>query len=191
MDTRGHGRSPVTSSVFSYRAFSTDVIALLDFLQIPQVMMVGWSDGAITGLQLAVTAKHRIAKLFAFGANTSNSGLKKGGSGSKVFSEYAARCKIEYASLSPRPDRWPQLNEGLRAMWRSEPNFTAQELGRIITPTAISDGMYDEIITPQHVKQIAKTIPGAKLIMQPEVSHFAMLQDPSQFNRVLSDFLET
>jgi pimeloyl-ACP methyl ester carboxylesterase len=191
MDTRGHGRSPVTSSVFSYRVFGTDVIALLDHLQIPQAMIVGWSDGAITGLQLAITAKDRITKLFAFGANTSNSGLKKGGAGSKVFSEYAARCKTEYANLSPRPDRWPQLNEGLRAMWRSEPNFTAQELGSIVTPTAISDGMYDEIIMPLHVKQIAKTIPRAKLIIQPEVGHFAMLQDPLQFNQVLLEFLET
>jgi alpha-beta hydrolase superfamily lysophospholipase len=45
MDTRGHGRSPVTSSIFSYKVFATDVLALLDFLNIDRATIVGWSDG--------------------------------------------------------------------------------------------------------------------------------------------------
>ena len=76
MDTRGHGRSPVTSHAFSYGLFAEDAASLLDFLKIPQVAVVGWSDGAVTGLQLAMTKPDRVSKLFAFGANSSAEGSK-------------------------------------------------------------------------------------------------------------------
>jgi pimeloyl-ACP methyl ester carboxylesterase len=191
MDTRGHGRSAATSEAFSYDLFARDVIALLDLLHLPKVTVIGWSDGAITGLQLAITAKERINKLFAFGANVSVGGLRKGGSASSVFSEYVARCKDEYETLSPHPERWHVLVDGLRSMWRSSPNFTARELDRIIAPTTISDGMYDEVIRSGHSKEIADKIPGAKLVMQQEVSHFAMLQDSRQFNQAVSEFLRS
>ena len=84
MDTRGHGRSPVTSPSFSYDLFAKDVVDLLDFLKIPEVSVVGWSDGAITGLQLAMTKPDRISRLFAFGANSSLDGLKANGARSGV-----------------------------------------------------------------------------------------------------------
>ena len=189
MDTRGHGRSPVTSPKFSYRIFADDAAALLDFLGIPAAAIVGWSDGAITGLQLAITRPRRVTKLFAFAANASPTGLKPGGTRSAAFQSFLRRCRAEYAGLSPQPERWPQLVNGLRPMWRSEPNFTARLLATVSVPTAISDGEHDEIIRPAHSQSLARAIPGARLIRQPGVSHFAMLQNPAQFNQTLIEFL--
>ena len=114
MDTRGHGRSPVMSRAFSYRLFAEDAAGLLDFLKIPQVSVVGWSDGAVTGLALAMTKPERVGKLFAFGANSSADGLKPNGAKSPVFTKFASRCRAEYALLSPHPERWQQLLDGLR-----------------------------------------------------------------------------
>jgi pimeloyl-ACP methyl ester carboxylesterase len=190
MDTRGHGRSPVTSAAFSYRLFADDVAALLDFLAIPRVAVVGWSDGAVTGLELAMNRPARVSRLFAFGANSAPDGLKPGGARSPVFAAYAQRCRAEYLQLSPRPEKWPQLVEGLRAMWRTQPSFSKEELARIRAPTAISDGEYDEIIRREHTEAMARQIPGARLVMLPRVSHFAMLQDPAQFNAALLGFLK-
>lgn len=189
MDTRGHGRSSLTSPKFGFDLFADDVAALLGVLGVPSVSLVGWSDGAITGLQLAMTRPNLVTRLFAFGANSTLGGLKPGGSKSPVFASYAARCAIEYRHLSPHPERWAQLTSGLGAMWRSQPNFSAQQLGAIKSPTVISDGEYDEIIKREHTEQIARQIPNAKLMIQPSVSHFAMLQNPPQFNRAVAEFL--
>jgi pimeloyl-ACP methyl ester carboxylesterase len=189
MDTRGHGRSPVSSSGFSYTRFAEDAAGLMDFLEIPAASMIGWSDGAITGLQLAMTRPGRVSRLFAFGANSSVGGLKINGSRTPVFSSYIARCKNEYALLSPRPDRWPDLVNGLGKMWRSEPNFAKHELAAITVPTTICDGEYDEIIKREHTAEIAAGIPAARSLILRNVSHFAMLQNPAQFNRALIDFL--
>jgi pimeloyl-ACP methyl ester carboxylesterase len=191
MDTRGHGRSRVMSSSFSFALFAEDVVGLLDVLKIPTVSVVGWSDGAITGLQLAISKPDRISKLFAFGANSSVSGMKKNGSKSRTFQTYTERCKAEYALMSPSPEKWSELLSGLRPMWRSEPEFTKQMLGSITTPTAIVDGEYDELIQREDTERMSREIPGSRLIILPKVSHFAMLQNPKQFNAALIGFLSS
>jgi pimeloyl-ACP methyl ester carboxylesterase len=189
MDTRGHGRSPLTSRAFGYGLFAQDAVALLDYLQIPAASIVGLSDGGVTGLELAMTWPDRVASLFAFGANSTPSGMKPGGARSSVFAAYVARCRVEYAGLSPNPERWPQLVEGLRAMWRREPDYADRALARIKTPMMIADGAYDEIIKPEHTRHMAGVIPGARLAILPNTSHFAMLQDPVSFNQMLMEFL--
>lgn len=189
MDTRGHGRSPMTSRVFNYGVFADDVEGLLVAIEQPFVSIVGWSDGAITGLQLALTKPNLVSKLFAFGANITPTGLIPNGAKAPVFASYVARTRLEYTRLSPHPERWPQLVGGLGTMWRTQPNFTQQQLKNIKSATALSDGEYDEIIRLNHTKEISRQIPGAQLIIQSEVSHFAMLQNPEQFNRVLLQFL--
>ena len=187
MDTRGHGRSPVMSRDFSYRKFAEDVAGLLDALQIPVVSIVGWSDGAVTGLQFGLMHPDRLSKLFAFGANSSLDGLKRDETGK--FASYVERCKIEYRQQSPSPEKWSQLVGGLRGMWHTQPNFTRRTLQSLRVATVISDGDHDEIIKFEHTKRLASEIPGAQLVVQHGVSHFAMLQDPEQFNKIVFEFL--
>jgi len=189
MDTRGHGRSPLMSRAFGYGVFAADAAALLDALKIPSAAIVGWSDGAVTGLALAMTRPERVAKLFAFGANSSPDGMIAGGARSSVFAAFAARCRAEYAQLSPHPERWPQLLDALRPMWRSEPQFSARQMASVTAPTTIADGEHDEIIRRDHTALMARQIPGARLVILPRVSHFAMLQNPDGFNREVSGFL--
>ncbi len=189
MDTRGHGRSPVMSRAFGYSRFAEDAAALLDHLAIASAAVVGWSDGAVTGLEFAMRRPQRVTTLFAFGANASPDGMIAGGARSRVFAAFAARCRDEYAQLSPHPEHWPQLLEGLRPMWRSEPRFSPRQMAGVRAPTTIADGEHDEIIRRDHTVLMSRQIPGARLVILPEVSHFAMLQDPGTFNRAVSGFL--
>jgi pimeloyl-ACP methyl ester carboxylesterase len=189
MDTRGHGRSPVMSQVFSYRAFADDVAGLLDFLNIASVAIVGWSDGGVTGLELAMRRPDRVNRLFAFGANMNPAGYKP--TSSAVFAEFTRRAKTEYGRLSPHPERWVQLVGGLRGMWRTQPNFTPAMLRSIAVPILVLAAEHDEIIRRDHTEQMARLIPRARLVVQPDVSHFAMLQDPLGFNNTMIEFLRS
>jgi pimeloyl-ACP methyl ester carboxylesterase len=189
MDTRGHGRSPVSSPVFGYAQFAQDAVALLKYLGISRTAVVGWSDGAITGIQLAMVRPELLTGVFAFGANTDLHGLKPGGAKSPIFQQFSARCQKEYPALSPHPERWSELQAGLVKMWRSEPSYSRQQLAAIGVPVAVSDGEYDEIIKTEHTKEIAHSIPKSELALMSDVSHFAMLQDPTQFNAYLTEFL--
>jgi pimeloyl-ACP methyl ester carboxylesterase len=189
MDSRGHGRSTRTSAPYTYHMMAEDVIGLLDQLKLHRVSLVGWSDGGCIGYDLALHHPERLARLFAFGADADVSGLKDGFDQNPVFAAYLRRVKVEYAQLSPTPGDWDDFSAAVGKMWETLPAFTAEELRSIRVPTTIADGEYDEGIRPEHNRYLTATIPGAKLVILPNVSHFAMLQDPAAFNAAVIEFL--
>ena len=69
MDSRGHGRSTRDARPYGYDLMADDVTALMDSLKIAKADIVGWSDGAILGIDLAMRHKERVGKVFAFAAN--------------------------------------------------------------------------------------------------------------------------
>src|SRR5216684_1366159 len=75
MDSRGHGRSTRNDQPYGYDMMAADVVALMGFLKIPKAAIVGWSDGAILGLDIAMKHPERLSKLFAFAANSDPSGV--------------------------------------------------------------------------------------------------------------------
>jgi pimeloyl-ACP methyl ester carboxylesterase len=189
MDSRGHGRSTRSAAPMSYHLMADDVIGLLDHLQIARVSLVGWSDGGCTGFDLALNHPERLAGLFAFGANADVSGDREGFDKTPVFAAYLKRAPDEYRELSPTPDQWEAFSAAVGKMWDTLPAFTAAQLRSIKVPTVIADGEYDEAIKQSHDRYMAETIPGARLAILPEVSHFAMLQNPQEFDAAVLDFL--
>jgi pimeloyl-ACP methyl ester carboxylesterase len=189
MDSRGHGRSTRSDAPMSYHLMAGDVIGLLDHLRITQVKLVGWSDGGCTGFDLALNHPDRVAGLFAFGANADVTGDREGFDKTAVFAAYLKRTPDEYRKLSPTPDQWDAFSAAVGKMWETLPAFTADQLRSIKVPTVIADGEYDEAIKQSHDRYMADTIPGARLEILPNVSHFAMLQNPAEFNAAVLDFL--
>jgi pimeloyl-ACP methyl ester carboxylesterase len=189
MDSRGHGRSTRNSKPFGYDLMATDVLALMDYLGIKRAAIVGWSDGAIIGLDIAIHHPERLTKLFAYGANSDINGVKDS-SKSPTFSSYAlVRAKEEYRKLSPTPNNYEGFLSEIQKMWQTQPNYTKQELNSIKVPTWIVDGDHDEGIKRENTELMADNIPNAGLLIQPNVSHFAFLQDPTLFNNDVLSFL--
>ncbi len=189
MDSRGHGRSTRNEQPYGYDLMASDVIGVMDFLKIRKAAIVGWSDGAILGLDIAIHHPERITKLFAFAANSDPSGVADI-SNSSVFNAYIARAEKEYERLSPTPAQFRAFLEQITNMWATQPNFTSEQLQSIRVPTWIVDGDHDEAIKRENTEYMAKMIPNAGLLLQPEVSHFSFLQDPQQFNDDVLHFLE-
>lgn len=189
LDARGHGRSTLSPQRMSYRLLADDVVRALDALGVRRAAIVGWSDGGIVGLDLAMRLPDRVGRLFAFGANFNLQGLRPAGAQSATFTQYAERCRLDYAALSPTPANWQRLLDDLRRMWGSSPTWTAPQLATIRVPVTIVGAEHDEIVRREHTAELAIAIPGARLSMLPGVSHFAMLQDSARFNAELAAFL--
>ena len=189
MDSRGHGRSSRDEKPYGYELMASDVLALMDFLKIPKAAVVGWSDGAILGLDIAIRHPERLAKLFAFAANSDPSGVKDIAQ-SPVFNAFIARAEKEYQMLSPTPDQYKPFLAQISKMWETQPNYTAEQLQGITVPTWIVDADHDEAIKRENTEFMAAQIPDAGLLIQPEVSHFSFLQDPRQFTSDVLHFLE-
>ena len=188
MESRGHGRSSRNQEPYGYDLMASDVVALLDHLKIKKAAIVGWSDGAIIGLDIAMKHPERVSRLFAFAANSDPSGVADIAS-NDVFNAYIARAGEEYKRLSPTPTEYKSFVAEITKMWESQPKWTATDLAAIKIPTWIVDGDHDEAIKRENTEFMAANIPGAGLLIQPEVSHFSFLQDPEQFNDDVLRFL--
>ena len=189
VDSRGHGRSTHDEQPYGYDLMASDVLGLMDFLKLPKAAVVGWSDGAIHGLDIAIHHPERLSKLFAFAANSDPSGVADIAQ-STVFNAYIARAEKEYQVLSPTPDQYKSFVDQISKMWETEPHFTAAQLRVITVPTWIVDADHDEAIKRENTEFMANEIPDAELLLQPQVSHFSFLQDPRQFTGDVLHFME-
>jgi pimeloyl-ACP methyl ester carboxylesterase len=189
MDSRGHGRSARDARPYGYDLMADDVVALMDVLKIPKADVVGWSDGGILGLDLAMRHKDRVDKVFAFAANTVTSGVVEGVEKNPTFAAYIDRAGHEYAEHSATPKEYDAFVDQISKMWADQPNWTDDQLKAIDTSILVVDGDHDEAIKRPHTEYIAATVPHARLLILPNASHFAFLQDPDQFNFAILHFL--
>jgi pimeloyl-ACP methyl ester carboxylesterase len=189
IDSRGHGRSTRNVEPLGYGLMASDVLAVMDMLKLEKAAIVGWSDGAIIGLDIALHHPERLTRLFAFAANSDPEGVADIAQ-SQVFNIYMERAKAEYRDLSPTPSDYDAFMGQVTKMWETQPHFSADDLHRIHTPTWIVDADHDEAIKRSNTLFMADQIPGSGLLILPQASHFAFLQDPAQFNADVLHFLK-
>jgi pimeloyl-ACP methyl ester carboxylesterase len=190
IDSRGHGRSTRDDQQYSYNLMALDVLAVFDTLQLNKAAFVGWSDGACTALVLAATYPQRVEGVFFFACNMDATGTKE-----FEFTPTVARCYnrqvADYQAVSATPNDFQSFADAVSLMQRTQPNYTATQLAHISVPVTVAQGEHDEFIKRQHAEYLARTIPGAQLLMFPEVSHFAPLQRPDVFNAAVIAFLKS
>jgi pimeloyl-ACP methyl ester carboxylesterase len=193
IDSRGQGRSTLAKGKLSYHAMASDVVAVLDALQIKKASMVGWSDGGAIALALGIDFADRVDKLFVFGTNYDRHGSKARSGPSPTFTAYAAKCRADYHRLVKSPaspkDAYDAAAVALAPVWRAPSSFTKEQLRSIKARTLVASGDRDEIILLDQVKEMAELIPNGRLAVFKDASHFALWQDPAAFNKVLVEFL--
>ena len=190
VDSRGHGRSSMSNQALGYNLMASDVLHLMDYLKIKRVSIVGWSDGGIIGLILAIKYPERVNKLFTFGSNYNLTGYKSEPPDSTLAARFMARVQANYRKLSPTPENFAELRNALRKMYTTEPDLNPAEIKTIKAPTVIACGEYEQFIKLEHFQELAHLIPGAKLMILPNVSHGGPLQDPAHFHQAVVNLLD-
>ncbi len=190
IDNRGHGRSTLGTRPLGYELMARDVLAVMDRLKLPRAAIVGWSDGAIVGLILAMGHPDRLTAVYAFGANMDRKSVRPDAFSAPILKTVGPRLLADYAALSPTPNGFPALHAAAEAMLRAEPNYSASELGTIAGPAImIAAGANDEFIKSDHPAYLARTIPCATLQIFPGAGHFTPWEQPQAFNDSLVAFL--
>jgi pimeloyl-ACP methyl ester carboxylesterase len=188
IDSRGHGRSTRDGQAFSYDLMASDVLAVMDALEIERAPIVGWSDGACIGLAMARMVPERVSGVLFFACNVDDSGSKPF-EFTPVIGNCIGRHQADYAALSATPDEFQAFSDAVGLMQRTQPNYSAVDLAAIRVPVTVVQSEHDEFIKPEHAAYIAQTIPGAELVELKALSHFAPLQRPEVFNAVVLGFL--
>ncbi|CAF0797567.1 unnamed protein product [Rotaria sordida] len=189
MDSRAQGRSSSSSANITYDLMTSDVVSLLNYLGFSKVHLVGWSDGANIGLNLAMNHPDRLYSLFAFGANYHPS---SGNDTSipPVFAAYLERTQAEYEAFNPNKSYEILFNDLLK-MWSIYPNWTKVDFEKIPLdlPVWIVDGDHDEVVSREQPDTMASWIRQAGELILPGTSHFAFIQEPTRFTTALEEFL--
>ncbi len=189
IDSRGHGRSTRDGRPYSYELMASDVLAVMNALHLNRAALVGWSDGACTALILAAKHPSRVAGVFFFACNMDPTGVRPLDP-SPTLNRCFSRHTEDYKRLSATPEQFKHFVEDVGLMQRTQPDYSRQDLGKIRVPVRIVQSEWDEFIKRDHAEYLARTIPGARLILLKDVTHFAPLQRPQQFNTSMFAFVE-
>ena len=190
MDSRGHGRSTRNQAPFGYDLMAVRRDRADGFPQAPKAAIVGWSDGAIIGLDIAMHHPERITKLFAFAANSDPSGRRRYRQQRRVQRLYRAGAERVRKTVAdaravirlPRP----------RSAKCGRPSRTGPpaDLHKIAVPTWIVDADHDEAIKRRTPSSWPRTSPTPALLIQPRGQPLLRPAGPEQFTTDVRHFLE-
>lgn len=179
-DSRAQGKSTDESDTLTYEMMADDMNALLDSLHLDSCYVIGWSDGGINGLLLAIRHPEKVKKLAVTGANlwpdsTALGNFYKDG----LAYEDTLKTKPQTAAI--------RHEYKLVHMMNVEPNISLAELKTIHCPTLVIGGDHD-IIQPQHTLTIAQAIPKSYLWIVPHSGHATLQEHKDDFNKTVGDF---
>ena len=181
VDSRAQGKSVDLQDTLSFEMMADDFSVLLDKLKLDSCNVLGWSDGGINGLLLAIRHPEKVKKLAITGANLwPDSSAISGPDYMWGFNYYDTLGKM------------PQTPENIHlrklvGLDLFQPNITIQQLQHIKCPTLVIGGDHDLILT-EHTMLIAKSIPGAYLWILPNSSHATLIDYKNRFNEVVDEF---
>jgi pimeloyl-ACP methyl ester carboxylesterase len=190
-DCRAQGRTTDRPGPLTYHGMAEDMIALLDRLGVQRVDIMGWSDGGNIGLDMAMHHPERVGHLVTFGANFRPDGLNPQDvewGRTATADSFGAGMREGWTRLNPQPEHYEEAMNKILAMWRSEPRWTAADLGRIRAKCLVCAGEHD-VVRPEHTRALAAAIPGATVWIVPGASHSAMIERPDLVNPRVLEFL--
>ena len=191
-ERRGHGHTPDVEGPISYQVMADDTAAFIDQVLGSPVHLVGWSDGAILSLIVALARPDLVRKLVLIGGDADVSAYVPEfleAAGLPADSEVYQPFRAIYEAVSPDgPDHWPVVFSKLTALWQKEPHIPATDLGAIHARTLVMTGD-DDLIRLEHSVAMYRAIPNAELAVIPGTSHLAPMEKPDLVNHILTEFL--
>ncbi|MFL5774346.1 MAG: alpha/beta fold hydrolase [Flavisolibacter sp.] len=181
-DSRSHGLSVDPGDSLSYEMMADDFSELLNQMKIDSAYVIGWSDGGINGLLLAIRHPEKVKKLAVTGANLWPDTTA-------VFPDVENLVLPEYNSLKPVKNKTPMQknNWKLLRLLIEEPHISLTDLHRITVPTLVIGGDHD-VIKPGHTLLIAENIPNSYLWILPNSGHSTPWIYRNEFNRKTDEF---
>lgn len=190
-DCRAQGRTNDRAGPLTYHGMAEDMIALLDVLHLQRVDVMGWSDGANIGLDMAMHHPERVSHLVTFGANFRPDGLKPEDiewNEKATPDSFGPGMREGWTKLNPQPGHYEAAMRKILDLWRTLPQWTPADLGRIRAKVLVCAGEHD-LILRTHTDALAKAIPGAEEWIVPGASHGAMIERPDLVNPKVLEFL--
>ncbi len=182
IDSRAQGKSIDSGDSLSFEMMADDVASLLDQMRIDSALIIGWSDGGIVALEIALRHPEKVRKLASTGAN--------------LWPDSTAIIPEEWKNgrnyFNSQKDK-PKITNEEKNAWKLfmldwvQPNISLAAIKKIMAPSLIISGDHD-LIRIEHTIQIFQNIPKAKLWILPNSSHGTFIEYPKEFCETVHEF---
>jgi pimeloyl-ACP methyl ester carboxylesterase len=176
-DSRAQGKSADPGDSLSYEMMADDYAALLDALKVDSANVIGWSDGGINALLLAIRHPEKVKKLAITGANLWPDTTA-------MFPEVINLIKPQYILLKNKTKKTPEEKGDwkLVRLLLDEPHIPLTDVQKIKCPTLVIGGDHDAI-KPEHTMLISKNIARSYLWILPNSGHSTPIVYKNDFNK--------
>ena len=194
-DARGHATTRWNAADgWSHAQLVDDLAAFADEVGLTTFHLLGFSMGAMTGLQFAVRWPERLRTLIVAGITT----------------QREPRTSVARRLMDPA---WIDLNDPRRAAllsrrhdpvqgvdaWRTllpaiahdvavQPLLSPRDLRRIELPAMVAVGDRDVFVPVDHAWGLARQLPDARLLVAPDCPHEIIARRPALFNEACAEF---
>lgn len=183
-DSRAQGKSADPTDSLSYEMMADDYAALLDAMKIDSAYVVGWSDGGINGLLMAIRHPEKVKKLAITGANLRPDTTA-------VPQEVWDMVTPGYNELKSKSNKNEMEKGGFKLLRLliENPHIPLADLQKISCPTLVIGGDHD-VIKEEHTMEIYKNIQKAYLWILPNSGHSTPIVYANEFNSKIDAFFK-
>jgi pimeloyl-ACP methyl ester carboxylesterase len=184
-DRSAHGRTKVREGFYHFDFQRDEAIAYLEDVVKGPAHLIGWSDGGIIALLVALKRPDLVLSIVAIGANYHHDcGASHDPSMIDIKEE-------DIAKFVTRSGQEPELLEEIvrkaYQVWMSEPNLSLKELAQISQPTLVLAGD-DEPFTSEHTFSLYEALPQGRLAIVPGASHYVVKERRELMQILIKDF---
>ncbi|MFG2573904.1 alpha/beta fold hydrolase [Streptomyces sp. NPDC048481] len=193
-ELQGHGHTADVDRAMTPANLASDVVALLDELDIEQADLLGFSLGGLTALHLALARPERVGRLVLAATPYSQDGyhdeVVAPGHGSPRLPGQADFQEMTdaYTAVAPHPERFQDLVAKCTAAAHAPLPWTADDLRGLCAPTLLVIGDTD-FVRIEHAAEMQRLIPRAQLAVLPATTHMALMRRTTVLLPLLTGFL--
>ena len=201
IEEQGHGRTSDRDAPVSFETSADDAAALLRYLGVERADVFGFSNGASTGLQIAIRHPGLVRKLVFASAMTKREGAHPqlwDFMRNADFSNMPQPLKDAFLRVKPDESKLRTMHVKDSGRMRIFADVPEDLVGTIVAPTLVFFGDRD-IVRPEHAIELTRLIPDARLLILPAghgdyIGEAVMTQAPTQLPeltvRLIEEFLD-
>jgi pimeloyl-ACP methyl ester carboxylesterase len=205
VELQGHGRTAdIVDRPITFEQMADDVAALIEYLELENVDIFGYSMGGSTALQVAIRHPELVRKLIITSATYNSEGWypELHAMISSMSPEFfiGTPVETEYTRLAPNPENFTLLVEKLIALDTAPQNWSAESIQGIESPALIIVGDSDQV-RPEHAVDMFRLfdggvpadlvgLPNSQLAVIPGATHLSVLSRINLLTPMINDFLD-
>ena len=185
-DRTAHGFTADQPGSLHFEFQAQEAIAYLEDVVKEPAHLIGYSDGGIIALLVAIARPELVKSIVAIGANYHYSA---------PLSEFAEAFvseddQAEYNLISPdAPHTLMEKTIRMNQIWKTEPDISLKDIASIQCPVLVLAGD-DDVIKHEHTISLYENLPLGQLAIIPGTSHGVVKEKPALMIAIIMQFLE-